>query len=119
MIIVLTENGTAFVNEKEFRSVWHIKEDKQLIAYYKTDASIGNDGDKIEKVISVHYYSDSQEVNFHDEGNELKNLNEAYSTLLKQFDKLRRNYLDLGNEKINLAYLVDDLKKKLAEYEAK
>jgi hypothetical protein len=119
MIIVLTENGTAFVNEKEFRSVWHFKEGKQLIAYYKTDASIDEEGDKIEKVISVHYYSDSEPVKFHDESNELKKAKEDYSKLLEQFKELRKEKFGADADIIVLSNQVDALKKQLAEYEAK
>ena len=124
MIIVLTNQGPVFVNEKEYRTVSHNRDQEVVIAkrkniYPENVAKIAGDAEIIEKVISVHYFSDSEKVNFDDEGNELKKSNEAYSTLLKQFGKLRKDYLDAENERIRLSNQVDALKVLLEKYEAK
>ena len=120
MIIVLTKNATVFINEKEYRSVAHDKDNECIIALRKaTHSGDSVDSEYVNDVVSVQYYSDSEKVNFHDEGNELKKAKEDYSKLLKQFGDLRKDYLDADLDRIRLSNLADDLRKRLAEYEAK
>lgn len=124
MIIVLTNQGPVFVNEKEYRTVSHNRDQEVVIAkrkniYPENVAKIDGDAEIIENVYAVQYYSDSEPVKFHDEGNELKKSKEAYSDLLKQFSELRKDYFGAENERIRLSNQVDALKVLLAKYEAK
>ena len=120
MIIVLTKNATVFINEKEYRSVTHEKDNECIIAVHKANDFSGPvDTDYVNDVVSVHYYSDSEPVKFHDEGNELKKAKEDYSKLLEQFKELRKERFCADADIIALSNQVDALKKQLAEYEAK
>lgn len=124
MIIVLTNQGTVFVNEKEYTTVSHNRDQEVVIArrkniYPENDAKINGDAEIIENVYAVQYFSDSEPVKFHEEGNELKKAKEDYSKLLKQFSELRKDYFGAVNERLRLSNQVDALEKQLKEYEAK
>ena len=120
MIIVLTKNATVFINEKEYRSVAHDKDNECIIALRKaTHSGDSVDSEYVNDVVSVHYYSDSEPVKFHDESNELKKAKEDYSKLLEQFKELRKEKFGADTDIIALSNQVDALKKQLAEYEAK
>ena len=120
MIIVLTNQGPVFVNEKEYRTVSHNRDQEVVIAkrkkiYPENVAKIDGDAEIIEKVISVHYYSDSEPVKFHDESNELKKAKEDYSKLLEQFKELRKEKFGADTDIIALSNQVDALKVLLAK----
>jgi hypothetical protein len=117
MIIVLTNQGSVFVNEKEYRTVSHNRDQEVVIAkrkniYPENVAKINGDAEIIENVYAVKYFSDSVDVDFHDDGNTMKKLSEDNEYLSTENMELR--------DKVRvLSFKVEDLEEKLAEYEAK
>lgn len=115
MIIVTTENSTVFVNEKEYRNISHIKDQKMLVAYRAGEnpeliAQIGSKPECIEDVVSVIYFSDLEPVKFCDNGNEINNLRDQREELCEANAQYR-------NEILSLRSKIEFLEKRLAEYE--
>lgn len=124
MIIVVTKNSTVFVNEKEYRNISHIKDNKMVVAYRagvnpELIAQIGGKPECIEDVESVQYYSDTEAVKYYDQGNELANLSDAYKDLLHRYDNLRKERIRLDSDIIVFTHKVADLQKQLDEANAK
>ena len=115
MIIVTTENSTVFVNEKEYRNISHIKDQKMLVAYRAGEnpeliAQIGSKPECIEDVVSVIYFSDLEPVKFSDNGNEINDLRDQREELCETNSQYR-------NEILSLRSKIEYLEKRLAEYE--
>ena len=64
MIIVKTSNGTYFINEKLMKQVWHDKENFRVWGT-NLDGTVGS----IDHVDAVTFVSDTQAMEFHDDGN--------------------------------------------------
>ena len=116
MIIVTTENSTVFVNEKEYRNISHIKDQKILVAYRAGEnpeliAQIGSKPECIEDVVSVIYFSDSEPVKFSDNGNEINDLREK----CQEWAEINADY---RNEIMILRTKLELTEEKLAKYES-
>lgn len=116
MIIVTTENSTVFVNEKEYRNISHIKDNKMVVAYRAGEnpeiiAQIGGKPDCIEEVVLVSYFSDSEPVKFCDNGNEINDLREK----CQELDEINTDY---RNEIMMLRAKLELTEEKLAKYES-
>ena len=70
MIIIKTKNGDMFVNEKETQIVHHDKPHSMVVIRSQKDGLNCN----INDVESVRYFSDTQSVEWKDEGSEIKRL---------------------------------------------
>ena len=124
MIIVITQNSTVFVNEKEYRNISHIKDQKMVVAYRAGEnpeliAQIGGKPECIEDVESVQYYSDTEAVKYCDQGNELESLSVAYKELLHRYKNLKKERINLDSDIIIFTHKVADLQKQLDEVNAK
>ena len=115
MIIVTTENSTVFVNEREYRNISHIKDQKMVVAYRahprSDNALISGKPECIEDVVLVHYFSDSEPVKFSDNGNEINNLREK----CQELDEINTDY---RNEIMILRTKLELTEEKLAKYES-
>ena len=64
MIIVKTNTGTHFINEKQIKQVWHDKENAKVFGT-NIDGTVGS----IDQVDAVTFVSDAKAMEFHDDGN--------------------------------------------------
>ena len=117
MIIVLTNQGPVFVNEKEYRTVSHNRDQEVVIAKRKNVfpenvAKIDGDAEIIENVCAVRYFSDSVDVDFNDNGKKME-------ILIEEKDNLQTENRELRNKYRELLFKVEKLEDKLAKYEAK
>lgn len=83
MIIVKTDNGTKFINEKEAVMVCHDKKAKKVSFHTRETMQ----GVTIHDVESVMYSSDSHPFEFKDEGSEIEKLKKELEN-----EKRRLNY---------------------------
>ena len=93
MIIVKTQTGSHFVNDKAVRKVWH---DKNNAKVWITDANggIGNIAD-VEMVI---YISDMMNVGYQDKGSMVEYLEQQRSELCNLLERYRAKLRDYGCE---------------------
>ena len=93
MIIVKTQTGTHFVNEKCVRKVWHDKNNAKVLI---TDAN--GDIDNITDVEMVTYTSDAMKVDYEDKGSMVKYLEQQRSEMYNIVERYRSKLLDFGCE---------------------
>lgn len=93
MIIVKTQTGTHFVNEKCVRKVWH---DKNNAKVWITDANGGIDN--ITDVEMVTYTSDMMKVDFQDKGSMVEYLEQQRSEMYNIVERYRAKLRDFGCE---------------------
>lgn len=93
MIIVKTQTGTHFVNEKMVRKVWH---DKGNAKVWITD---GNGGiDNITDVEMVTYTSEAMKVDYQDKGSMVEYLEQQRSEMYNVIERYRAKLRDFGCE---------------------
>ena len=93
MIIVKTQTGTHFVNEKCVRKVWH---DKNNAKVWITDANGGIEN--IADVEMVTYTSDMMKVDYQDKGSMVEYLEQQLSELCNLLERYRAKLRDYGCE---------------------
>lgn len=93
MIIVKTQTGTHFVNEKCVRKVWHDKNNAKVCI---TDANGGIDN--ITDVEMVTYTSDAMKVDYEDKGSMIKYLEQQRSEMYNIVERYRSKLRDFGCE---------------------
>lgn len=129
MIIVKTNTGTHFINEKQIKQVWHDKENAKVFGT-NIDGTVGS----IDQVDAVTFVSDTQAMEFHDDGNiieemkaKIKQMEAAtLATILKtesecnaKIEKAEAENADLKKENEKLQDWVVRLQKKLREFGCK
>ena len=108
MIIIKTNNGDVFVNEKTTHIVEHNREDKTVVIrnpQYKLNSTIND-------VEGVIYTNDAQPTSWTDEGSEIARLKKSIDERMEWANKLRDEYFKIEQER-------DELKARLAELEPK
>ena len=93
MIIVKTQTGTHFVNDKAVRKVWH---DKNSAKVWITDVNGGIDN--IADVEMVTYTSDMMKVDYQDKGSMVEFLEQQRSELRNLLERYRAKLRDYGCE---------------------
>ncbi len=93
MIIVKTQTGTHFVNDKAVRKVWH---DKNNAKVWITDVNGGIDN--IADVEMVTYTSDMMKVDYQDKGSMVEYLEQQRSELRNLLERYREKLRDYGYE---------------------
>ena len=88
MIIVKTDNGAKFVNEKEAVMVCHDKKAKQVSFHTREMMQ----GVTINDVESVTFITDTQAVEWKDEGSEVENLKATIERANKEINMLLRRF---------------------------
>ena len=93
MIIIKTNNGSHFVNDKMVRKVWHDRENAKV---WITD---GNGGlENIADVEMVTYTSDMMKVDYQDKGSMVEHLEQQHSELCNLLERYRAKLRDFGCE---------------------
>jgi hypothetical protein len=108
VIIIKTNNGDVFVNEKTTHIVEHNREDKTVVIrnpQYKLNSTIND-------VEGIIYTNDAQPVSWKDEGSEIERLQKKLDEQRELGNKMRDEYLNIEQER-------DELKARLAELEPK
>ena len=108
MIIIKTNNGDVFVNEKTTHIVEHNRENKTVVIrnpQYKLNSTIHD-------VESVIYTNDAQPTSWKDEGSEIQRLKKANAELCEWGGRMRDGYMKMEQE-------CDELKERLAKLEPK
>ena len=108
MIIIKTNNGDVFVNEKTTHIVEHNRENKTVVIrnpQYKLNSTIHD-------VESVIYTNDAQPTSWKDEGSEIQRLKKANAELSEWGGRMRDGYMKMELER-------DELEKRLAQLEPK
>ena len=108
MIIIKTNNGDVFVNEKTTHIVEHNREDKTVVIrnpQYKLNSTIND-------VEGIIYTNDAQPTSWKDEGSEIQRLMKSLDEQREWGNKMRDEYLKMEQE-------CDELKARLAELEPK
>ena len=93
MIIVKTQTGTHFVNDKAVRKVWH---DKKNAKVWITDVNGGIEN--IADVEMVTYTSDMMKVDYQDKGSMVEYLEQQRSELCNLLERYREKLRDYGYE---------------------
>lgn len=93
MIIVKTQTGTHFVNDKAVRKVWH---DKNNAKVWITDMNGGIDN--ISDVEMVTYTSDMMKVDYQDNGSMVEYLEQQRSEMYNIVERYRAKLRDFGCE---------------------
>ena len=93
MIIVKTQTGSHFVNEKCVRKVWH---DKNNAKVWITDVNGGIDN--IADVEMVTYTSDMMKVDYQDKGSMVEYLEQQRSELCNLLERYRAKLREYGYE---------------------
>ena len=93
MIIIKTNMGTHFVNDKAVRKVWH---DKNNAKVWITDVNGGVDN--IADVEMVTYTSDMMKVDYQDKGSMVEFLEQQRSELCNLLERYRAKLRDYGCE---------------------
>jgi hypothetical protein len=106
MIIVKTKNGAKFVNEKEAVMVCHDKKAKQVSFHTREMMQ----GVTINDVESVTFITDTQAVEWKDEGSEIERLQKKLDEQLEWGRKIRKEYMEMQNEKDQLEEEVKNLR---------
>lgn len=106
MIIVKTTNGAKFVNEKEAVMVCHDKKAKQVSFHTRETMQ----GVTINDVESVTFITDTQAVEWKDEGSELEKLKAKYDEHMEWSGKLRDEYMKMDTENSQLKSEVEKLR---------
>lgn len=108
MIIVKTNNGDVFVNEKTTHIVEHNRENKTVVIrnpQYKLNSTIHD-------VESVIYTNDAQPTSWKDEGSEIQRLKKANAELSEWGGRMRDGYMKMEQER-------DELQARVAQLEPK
>jgi len=93
MIIVKTQTGTHFVNEKCVRKVWHDKNNAKVLI---TDANGGIEN--IADVEMVTYTSDMMKVDYQDKGSIVEYMEQQRRELCNIVERYRAKLRDFGCE---------------------
>lgn len=93
MIIVKTQTGSHFVNDKAVRKVWH---DKNNAKVWITDMNGGINN--IADVEIVTYTSDTMKVDYQDKGSMVEYLEQQRSELRNLIERYRTKLRDFGCE---------------------
>ena len=108
MIIIKTNNGDVFVNEKTTHIVEHNRENKTVVIrnpQYKMNSTIHD-------VEGIIYTNDAQPTSWKDEGSEIQRLMKSLDEQRELDNKMRDEYLKMMQER-------DELKERLAQLEPK
>ena len=93
MIIIKTNNGSHFVNDKMVRKVWHDRENAKA---WITDMNGGIEN--IADVEMVTYTSDMMKVDYQDKGSMVEYLEQQRSELCNLLERYRAKLRDYGCE---------------------
>ena len=108
MIIIKTNNGDVFVNEKTTHIVEHNRENKTVVIrnpQYKLNSTIHD-------VEAVIYTNDAQPTSWKDEGSAIERLAKSLDEAREYGRKMRDEYLKIEQER-------DELKERVAQLEPK
>ena len=108
MIIIKTNNGDVFVNEKTTHIVEHNRENKTVVIrnpQYKMNSTIHD-------VEGIIYTNDAQPTSWKDEGSEIQRLRKSLDEQREWGNKMRDEYLKIEQER-------DELKERVAQLEPK
>lgn len=100
MIIIVTESGNQYVNDKAVLSVSHNRINSEACIVPMGAQSIGNYplGNTVTNVEQVIYVSDSEKVTIKEDGSELHDLKKKYDDLAAYNDRQRSMVFLLMNE---------------------
>ena len=108
MIIIKTNNGDVFVNEKTTHIVEHNRENKTVVIrnpQYKMNSTIHD-------VEGIIYTNDAQPTSWKDEGSEIQRMKKLLDEQREWGNKMRDEYLKIEQER-------DELKERVAQLEPK
>ena len=108
MIIIKTNNGDVFVNEKTTHIVEHNRENKTVVIrnpQYKMNSTIHD-------VEGIIYTNDAQPTSWKDEGSEIQRMKKLLDEQREWGNKMRDEYLKIEQER-------DELKGRVAQLEPK
>ena len=100
MIVIVTESGNQYVNDKAVLSVSHNRINSEACIVPMGAQSIGNHplGHTVTNVEQVIYVSDSEKVTIKEDDNDLRDLKKKYENLAAYNDRLRSMVFLLMNE---------------------
>ena len=100
MIVIVTESGNQYVNDKAVLSVSHNRINSEACIVPMGAQSIGNHplGHTVTNVEQVIYISDSEKVTIKEDDNDLRDLKKKYENLAAYNDRLRSMVFLLMNE---------------------
>ena len=114
MIVIVTESGNQYVNDKAVLSVSHNRINSEACIVPMGAQSIGNHplGHTVTNVEQVIYISDSEKVTIKEDDNDLRDLKKKYDNLAAYNDRLRSMVFLLMSEHPDI---YDEIEEKVKE----